>query len=309
MFGYRERFHYQECGQCGALSLLDPPADFGQYYPTGYGSLTSPQRTSGLRRFVKARRLAAARGRHSWVGRCALKWRGEPTFLSWLRPLDVDLHDPVVDVGCGDGALLLDMNSCGFTDLQGLDPIIPGDLHYPGHVTIRKADVLNLRGRFRLVMLHHALEHMFDPLGILRHLSACLADDGTLLLRLPLADSLAYRTYGANWFQIDAPRHVTIHTRRSLTTLAERAGLSISHVLYDSTAAQFWASEQYAHDIPLSDPRSHAVDPARSRFSAGEVAEFERRARELNARQDGDQVCIYLRKSSDRSASERSGRG
>ena len=201
------------------------------------------------------------------------------------------------------------MSACGFTDLQGLDPIIDTDLRYPGSITIRKADVREVRGRFRLIMLHHSFEHMFDAPGVLQHLSACLADDGTLLLRLPVADSYAYRTYGVNWFQIDAPRHVTIHTRRSLETLAQRAGLSIYHVLYDSTAAQFWASEQYIRDIPLHDPRSYSVDPARSPFGAEQIAEFERKAHDLNVHQEGDQVCVYMRRSVNTSLSGRSGRG
>ena len=38
MFGTGEEFDYSECGSCGALQLMDPPADLSPYYPSSYYS-------------------------------------------------------------------------------------------------------------------------------------------------------------------------------------------------------------------------------------------------------------------------------
>ena len=38
MFGHRDRFTAGECGRCGCVQLLDPPADLGRYYGPGYYS-------------------------------------------------------------------------------------------------------------------------------------------------------------------------------------------------------------------------------------------------------------------------------
>ncbi len=56
-----------------------------------------------------------------------------------------------------------------------------------------------------------------------------------------------------------------------------------------------WASEQYRLDIPLNGARSYRVDPAASPFTPEQIAGFERRARDLNARSEGDTAAFYLR--------------
>jgi len=77
--------------------------------------------------------------------------------------------------------------------------------------------------------------------------------------------------------------------------LAKQAGWEILQVVYDSTAFQFWGSEQYQRDIPLLDPRSYQVNPAASIFTRADIAAFESRARKLNEDGRGDQACFYLR--------------
>jgi hypothetical protein len=98
--------------------------------------------------------------------------------------------------------------------------------------------------------------------------------------------------------QLDAPRHFYVHSVESVKMLAERAGFELETVGYDSTAFQFWASEQYALDIPLYDTRSYLVSPKKSIFSKAQIATFEKRAIELNDAKLGDQAAFYLRKSS-----------
>jgi hypothetical protein len=83
-----------------------------------------------------------------------------------------------------------------------------------------------------------------------------------------------------------------------LRILADRAGLELSQVTYDSTAFQFWASEQYELDIPLYDTRSYLISPDKSMFTKREIATFERRAAELNDAGLGDQAVFYLTKPS-----------
>ena len=62
----------------------------------------------------------------------------------------------------------------------------------------------------------------------------------------------------------------------------------------DSTAFQFWGSEQYKRDIPLYSARSWLVDPERSIFSKEQIEAYEGRARELNASGRGDQIVAWL---------------
>ncbi len=86
-----------------------------------------------------------------------------------------------------------------------------------------------------------------------------------------------------------------LHTERSMRTIAERAGFIVTHVEYDSSEFQFWGSEQYRRDVPLHDSRSCHKNPEHPLFTPDEMESFRSRARELNARGDGDQACFYMR--------------
>ncbi len=70
----------------------------------------------------------------------------------------------------------------------------------------------------------------------------------------------------------------------------------MDEIAYDSTAFQFWGSEQYVRDIPLSDHRSYYVNPDRSIFTEKQMADYAACAAELNAHSRGDQAVFYLRK-------------
>ncbi len=95
--------------------------------------------------------------------------------------------------------------------------------------------------------------------------------------------------------QIDAPRHLYLHTETSLQRLADETGFQIEKVLYDATGFQFWGSEQYVQDIPLRSPNSHDENPQGSIFSATQLQEFTARAMELNQKADGEQAAFILR--------------
>ena len=114
-----------------------------------------------------------------------------------------------------------------------------------------------------------------------------------VLIRIPVV-SAAWGEYGVDWVQLDAPRHLYLHTEKSLGLLADQAGFRITNVDYDSWSFQFWGSEQYRMDIPLRDPRSYAVDPSRSSFTSAQMSAFQARAEEWNRDRRGDQACFFL---------------
>jgi hypothetical protein len=94
--------------------------------------------------------------------------------------------------------------------------------------------------------------------------------------------------------QLDAPRHLFIHSVKSMETLAAQAGLRVAEVAWDSTEFQFWGSEQYLRDIPLRADASYATRPEKSIFSARQIADFRTKAAELNALGRGDQAAFFL---------------
>src|SRR5437016_13963293 len=126
------------------------------------------------------------------------------------------------------------------------------------------------------------LSTLADQVGALRQVSLLLRDGGWCLIRTPTVSSYVWEHYRVDWVQAHAPRHLFLHTKKSITLLAQRAGLRVEKIVYDSTGVQFWGSEQYRADIPLMSPQSYQVNPRQSRFASKQIREFEKRAEELN---------------------------
>jgi SAM-dependent methyltransferase len=300
MFGFRDRFDYSECSRCGCLQIAKIPPNLSKYYVSqDYFSFSPPAlEKSSLRRYLKHKRASHALGlKKSIVGSLLVRWPGVPDLISFLKPLGLRFDQPILDVGCGSGRGLLEMHYAGFSNLTGIDSYIKDDIYYPGGVVVLKRTLDEVHSNYDLVMLHHTFEHVPDPLGTLQDIHRLLNKGRFALLRLPVAQSYAWRVYGTDWVQLDAPRHLFLHTEKSIRLLAQRAGFEVTSVVYDSTDFQFWGSEQYKRDIPLRAKESYRENPGRSIFTKVELRTFRAKAKVLNEKGEGDQACFYLRKS------------
>jgi hypothetical protein len=76
--------------------------------------------------------------------------------------------------------------------------------------------------------------------------------------------------------------------------LGERCGLTLESVVDDSVAFQFWGSELYLRDLPLTQGEEY-VKPEQF-FEPSEIVAFENEAKALNAKHRGDQAIFFLRK-------------
>jgi len=199
-------------------------------------------------------------------------------------------------VGCGSGDLLFSLHEMGFKNLLGVDPFIANDIEYAGSVKVLKNELQNIEGEWDLIMFHHSFEHIPDPAKTLRTVFELLKHNGQCLIRIPTVTSYAWKYYGVKWVQLDAPRHFYLHSIESMKALADKAGLEMQAVIYDSSSFQFWGSEQYKKDIPLRDERSYELNPRHSIFSRREISSYAKQAEELNKTSQGDQAIFYLRK-------------
>ena len=134
-----------------------------------------------------------------------------------------------------------------------------------------------------------------EPAASLKTLARRLAPNGTLLIRVPVADSHARRAYGTNWYQWDAPRHLYLHTRKSMELLAAGAGMEVAGVVHDSSGQQFSSSELYVRAVPFVEHGKYRPGNGPSAFTQSEWDGFQARAAELNRKGEGDSACFYLR--------------
>jgi SAM-dependent methyltransferase len=301
MFGSGDEFEYFQCAECGCLQISQIPADLSKYYVADYYAYVRSKPNPFVSFLKKQRALYAFTGR-STLGRILVKWYGMPRLMDWVKQWMVhgrlNLGDAILDVGCGTGSHLPEIWDVGFEHLTGIDPYIKNDIDYGHGIRVFKMHLNQVKETYDFVMLHHSFEHMPDPESTIRHIHRVLAPGRYALIRIPVVSSYAWRTYGLHWVQLDAPRHLHLHTRRSMEILADRVGFQITEVLYDSNELQFWGSEQYVRGIPYMSPRSYFVNRRKSVFSQSEIDAFRRRAEELNESGDGDSACFYLRKPS-----------
>jgi SAM-dependent methyltransferase len=302
MFGMRDEFDYVECGSCGTIQILEIP-DLSRYYPKDYYSLSATDELWFTKK-LKSRIAARLAGEYFINGRnFGGKYLSEtrdwidrffPVFLK-DSILDINLRSAILDFGCGTGKLLQILHYFGFRNLTGADAFIETDIFYPNGVKIYKRSLEEFDSFFDLIMLHHSFEHLPNPLEILLEIHQRLRAEKFCLIRIPVVN-FAWEKYGTNWVQLDPPRHLFLYTEKSLRLLAEKAGFVVERVTYDSESFQFWASEQYLKDIPLTDSRSYHGDVAASIFTSEQLIEWEKQTEELNAQDRGDQACFYLRK-------------
>jgi SAM-dependent methyltransferase len=290
MYGTRAEFAYFECAACGCLQIETVPADLAPYYPRAYYSLAGrlPKPPSWKRRLAAEWAYNRSGGPLGWLMHM-LKPNAE---LRLLGELGIAKTDPILDVGCGNGARVARLVQHGFANAQGIDAHLDENVFLDGKRIARRATLDRAQGAYRLVMFHHSFEHLPDPHAAMRAARRLVAKDGYALLRVPTCSSAAWDIYGTDWVQLDPPRHLYLHSRESLKLLAEAHGFRLVRIEDDSDGFQFWGSEQYKRGIPANDPRGHSKK--RPMFSAAELAEFENRARELNARGRGDQFRAIL---------------
>jgi SAM-dependent methyltransferase len=298
MFGTREEFDYVECGSCGTIQIKEL-IDVSPYYPDDYYSLGDEPLDAAddsiKRKFVLRHIGSYFIDGSSYFGEMFAKSRPylADKFPRYLRhPNGVKADDRILDVGAGGGHLLKTLKLFGFNNLTGIDPFAKNEVRSKGLKILRR-DLSELEGTWDLIMFHHTLEHVPDPGDALVKSSKLLAPNGRILIRIPIA-SYAWERYGEDWFQLDPPRHLYTFTERSFRILADECGLRVDRVEYDSELAQFYASEQYANDIPLLDERAYRGIVEDSIFTKEQIEKWEEEVIDLNATGRGDQACFYL---------------
>ncbi len=289
MLGTLAPFDYSSCSFCGTLELMTPPKDISEYYPDNYYSYKKIEPKDfdkhTMANFARRLLITHRLGSFSLIGSVVSSLY--PNYMSWIIKDYFNLNNSILDIGCGAGAFLIAMANAGFSNLHGIDLYNNENIHYKNGVSILKKDLFQETKKYKTIMLHHSFEHMDNPELTLNHLRKCLDDDGTILIRVPIADSYAWKEYQENWVQIDSPRHYFLHTVSGMKILTERCGLRIDKIIYDSFSLQYWGSELYKAGKTLKE--------GPSQFPGHQIKKWDLQAANNNNNQDGDQACFYIK--------------
>jgi SAM-dependent methyltransferase len=216
--------------------------------------------------------------------------------LPKIAKVNPDKAARILDVGSGTGRFLYFLADNGFTNVAGIDPFLAETLRYPNGLAIHKQDIMATTGKWDVIIFNHSFEHIPDNLATLRQAAALLAEGGTCIIEVPTVSSFAWRHYGIHWGSLDAPRHLYLHSLKSLGLLAEQAGLEVAEIQYQSNPIQFWVSENFKRGVTHRVLRNRREALRyRMRRGLGFLPQY-LRSRRLDREGQGDAVAFYLRK-------------
>lgn len=231
--------------RCGLIWLDPMPCeeDIGKAYRDYFTHCEANFPRSGLvkraKEFLKSGYWA---GKYGYRRESTARWQRFLGAIVRLHPrlsaeLDVRVmyvsfreNGRLLDVGCGSGLALEGMAELGW-QVYGVD-------FDPKAVEIaqRKGLEVNLGSLkeqayppdyFDVVTMSHLIEHVHDPLGLLRECRRILKPQGLLTMVTPNSDSWGHKRFAASWMHLDPPRHLHVFNEQSLTTLLGAAGFRV----------------------------------------------------------------------------------
>ena len=258
LFGAPGTWNLKECSDkaCGLLwmdpmpVLEDLPKAYASYYTHGaVQEKTGHRRLRDLYREVKKAHLASALGYESESVNWLARWLSKLLFFFPERRqgiegevmfLTAQSGGKVLDIGCGSGERLEKMRSLGWT-VSGID----FDEKAVGIAKSRGLDVScgTIPGTwfptesFDVVIMNHVIEHVPDPIELLRECNRILKPGGKVVLTTPNSSCWGHRLFKKNWRGLEPPRHLHVFCPSSMEQTLRRAGFGV--VLVRSLASTF----------------------------------------------------------------------
>lgn len=133
----------------------------------------------------------------------------------------------LLDVGCGSGFALNRARSIGW-QIMGIEPD-PKAANAAAAIGVQiiATDILQLslkfNGAFERILLNHVIEHVHDPIAVLRRCKELLTPEGELWLETPNVESTGHALFGIDWRGLEPPRHLVIFSLQSIQLALEKA--------------------------------------------------------------------------------------
>lgn len=136
----------------------------------------------------------------------------------------------VLDIGCGFGQSLgyhLD-RGCDVYGVEADENIrrVVDKFGFKVHIGLFDHRVYE-QGFFDFVTMDQVIEHIHDPIEMLRGISRVLRQGGTVILSTPNAEGWGAKLFGKYWINWHTPYHLQFFTRQSMQHSAQQAGLEL----------------------------------------------------------------------------------
>lgn len=223
-----EEFTYFRCDCCGCVQIAIIPVNIEKYYDNYY-SLASVEKSNIAKSFFRKKVFKYRLFKTDIFGKLITIFK--PEMFNWIEPKMFNFHSKILDVGSGNGSLLVKMSESGFKNLAGVDLFINDDIIYnvnKNEIGILKKDISEIKEKYDFIMLHHVIEHIPNQHDFFNNIKKIMHSDSKLVFVLPIVSDILWDIYGINGFQFeDTPRHFYIHSKKSLNYLFKYYGFKI----------------------------------------------------------------------------------
>jgi SAM-dependent methyltransferase len=145
---------------------------------------------------------------------------------AWINTFIPDKNSSIIEVGCGNGRLLLELQNLGFSNLAAIDPSQEciNFIRNRGIDGAAKSIFEGLSGRqYDYVILQGVLEHIYDIPRIMQAVKLFAKPSGLLFIGVP--DASRYQDYDAVPYDYFNLEHINHFDETALINLGFRYGL------------------------------------------------------------------------------------
>lgn len=150
----------------------------------------------------------------------------------------------VLDIGCGNGAFLGRAKEMGWS-VTGCEPDAKAVSTCRAlGLDVIQGDAFDTRFNeqaFDVVTLSHVIEHVVNPLALIRRVHDLLRPDGVFWMALPNPDSVGLRIFESGWSGLHVPYHLCIPSREVIRSWLGQSGfVDVTFVRRGAHVRRLW---------------------------------------------------------------------
>ena len=162
----------------------------------------------------------------------------EMDYINKLKP------GKILDIGCGLGWLLSAVDDAW--EKHGVEISQYASEYATKYANIKNDDFLNVdydSNFFDLIVMHHVIEHMENPIENLKQAIRMLKDGGTMIIATPNFDSGCARLFGNNYRLLHDSTHISLFSDDSMQRMLRDHSLLVDYVDYPYFNTRYFNKE------------------------------------------------------------------